>query len=80
MAAPHSPASPSTDSSKEQTQRAGTSGASGAAATAGLQPFFDAWLNAWRSLGAGSAAGGNGAPFAMPQFSPAQGAAPWSVP
>jgi polyhydroxyalkanoate synthase len=80
MAAPHSPASPSTDSSKEQTQQAGTSGASGAAATAGLQPFFDAWLNAWRSLGAGAAGGGNGAPFAMPQFPPVQGAAPWSVP
>ncbi|MDR6466672.1 polyhydroxyalkanoate synthase [Burkholderia sp. OAS925] len=80
MAAPHSPASPSTDSSKEQTQQAGTSGASGAAATAGLQPFFDAWLNAWRSLGAGTAGGGNGAPFAMPQFPPVQGAAPWSVP
>jgi len=80
MAAPHSPASPSTDSSKEQTQQAGTSGASGAATTAGLQPFFDAWLNAWRSLGAGTAGGGNGAPFAMPQFPPVQGAAPWSVP
>ncbi|MGC2041827.1 MAG: class I poly(R)-hydroxyalkanoic acid synthase, partial [Paraburkholderia caledonica] len=43
-----------------------------------MQQFFDAWLNAWRALGA--APGGNGTPFAMPQVPPAQGAAPWSLP
>ncbi|WP_025599639.1 class I poly(R)-hydroxyalkanoic acid synthase [Burkholderia sp. WSM2230] len=43
-----------------------------------MQQFFDAWLNAWRSLG--SAAGSNGAPFAMPQVPPVPGAAPWSLP
>lgn len=75
MAASHSSASPSTDSSKEQTQQAETSGATPAA---GMQQFFDAWLNAWRALGA--APGGNGTPFAMPQVPPAQGAAPWSLP
>ncbi|CAH2906377.1 MAG: Polyhydroxyalkanoic acid synthase [uncultured Paraburkholderia sp.] len=43
-----------------------------------MQQFFDAWLNAWRSLGGG--AGKNGAPFAMPQVAPVQGAAPFSLP
>ncbi|MBT2792706.1 class I poly(R)-hydroxyalkanoic acid synthase [Paraburkholderia strydomiana] len=43
-----------------------------------MQQFFDAWLNAWRALGAAPA--GNGTPFAMPQVPPAQGATPWSLP
>jgi len=61
MAASHSSASPSTDSPKEKTQQAGTSGA---APAAGMQQLFNAWMNAWRSLGA--APGANGTPFAVP--------------
>ncbi|WP_310110488.1 class I poly(R)-hydroxyalkanoic acid synthase [Paraburkholderia phenoliruptrix] len=43
-----------------------------------MQQFFDAWLNAWRSLGAGAAS--NGAPFAMPQVAPVQGTTPFGLP
>ncbi|WP_345813966.1 class I poly(R)-hydroxyalkanoic acid synthase [Paraburkholderia sp. PREW-6R] len=35
-----------------------------------MQPFIDAWMNAWRSLGVDP--GGNGMPFAMPQTPHAQ--------
>src|SRR3954454_6158626 len=65
MAASSSSASPSTDSSTEQTQQAGASGATSAA---GMQQFFDAWMNAWRSLG--RPPGATGLPFQMPQTPP----------
>src|SRR6266702_978758 len=63
MAASYSSASPSTDSSTEKTQQAGTSGA---APAAGMQQLFDAWVNAWRSLG--TLPGAQGTPFPMPQM------------
>jgi polyhydroxyalkanoate synthase subunit PhaC len=59
-ASQHSSASSNTDSSTEQSQPQ--------AGPAGAQQLFDAWVNAWRSLGVPGA--GNGAPFAMPQFPP----------
>jgi polyhydroxyalkanoate synthase subunit PhaC len=55
-ASQHSSASSNTDSSTEQSQPQ--------AGPAGAQQLFDAWVNAWRSLGVPGA--GNSAPFAMP--------------
>ncbi|WP_239483046.1 class I poly(R)-hydroxyalkanoic acid synthase [Paraburkholderia sp. C35] len=66
-----------TDTSSDRTQQQ--------ANAAGVQQWFDAWMNAWRSLGAQAAASGN--PFSvpsMPDFAKAAtaqaGAMPFSTP
>ncbi|MGA7780462.1 MAG: class I poly(R)-hydroxyalkanoic acid synthase [Paraburkholderia sp.] len=64
-ASQHSSTSSSTDSSTERSQQQ--------TGPAGAQQLFDAWMNAWRSLGVPGA--GNGTPFAMPQM-PAMPAMP----
>src|SRR6201991_3853939 len=63
VAAQHSSTSSRTNTSSDRTQaQAGDQQAS--ANAAGVQQLFDAWLNAWRTLGAPAAANGN--PFAVP--------------
>ncbi|MGF7135000.1 polyhydroxyalkanoate synthase [Paraburkholderia sp. EB58] len=57
-ASQHSSTSSSTDSTTERTQAS--------AGPAGAQQLFDAWINAWRSLGVPAA--GVGAAFQMPQM------------
>ncbi|GAB2879688.1 class I poly(R)-hydroxyalkanoic acid synthase [Paraburkholderia jirisanensis] len=65
VAAQHSSTSSRTNTSSDRTQaQAGDQQAS--ANAAGVQQLFDAWLNAWRTLGAPAAASGN--PFAMPSM------------
>jgi polyhydroxyalkanoate synthase len=65
VAAQHSSTSSRTNTSSDRTQaQAGEQQAS--ANAAGVQQLFDAWLNAWRTLGAPAAASGN--PFAMPSM------------
>ena len=59
-ASQHSSTSSSTDSTTERTQQQASAG------PAGAQQLFDAWINAWRSLGMPAA--GAGAAFQMPQM------------
>ena len=61
-ASQHSSTSSSTDSATERTQQQAGAG------PAGVQQLFDAWINAWRSLGVPGVA--NGGPFQMPQMPP----------
>jgi polyhydroxyalkanoate synthase subunit PhaC len=58
VAAQHSSTSSRTQTSSDRTQEQPGANA------AGVQQLFDAWLNAWRSIGAPAAANGN--PFAVP--------------
>jgi polyhydroxyalkanoate synthase len=59
-ASQHSSTTSSTDSTTERTQQQASAG------PAGAQQLFDAWINAWRSLGMPAA--GAGAAFQMPHM------------
>ena len=67
-ASQHSSTSSSTDSTTERTQQQASAG------PAGAQQLFDAWINAWRSLGVPAA--GAGAAFQMPAHAGLDGRRP----